>query len=233
MRITRRNERARKRVPRRSLCSLVAAMAVLLPLAQTALSSSQAKEPDSAGRLESFKRFIASPPNIEELVWQKTVAGDSYAGRPSSSAASIPKGTFWFQARWQPDSLFLKSGMDFTVALPRQRHGEEILIRRGDEFWTIDTSGLRLNWIRLTKLLSARGRATFEVFRLIKLGLQISKFSIIRKAPAVFQVQLRRGLLRLHSLEAEESWVVIDKPPASIPGAASDHCSTLSLCWSG
>ncbi len=73
--------------------------------------------------LEQFKNFMASPPVIENVVFQMITAfGDSPL--PEAKGAKGPHDWVnYLQARWQPDCLFLKSGTNLNVAEPGKRTG--------------------------------------------------------------------------------------------------------------
>ncbi len=96
--------------------------------------------------LEQFKQFMASPPVIENVVFQMITAfGDSPLPE-AKGAKGVHDWVNYLQARWQPDCLFLKSGTNLNVADPGKRTGEEINARFHDEHWTLSRMGFVTSW---------------------------------------------------------------------------------------
>src|SRR5260370_21666157 len=88
---------------------IVNAAIILLP-AQTAFCTVETPTIANLTPMESFKRFLASPPTIETLVWQKITRLTFGPERPAGMDSRMQKDPgIWFQARWQPGALFLKA----------------------------------------------------------------------------------------------------------------------------
>jgi hypothetical protein len=95
--------------------------------------------------LDVFKQFMASPPVIEGLLYEKMMARDNQKGLADGVLGTNGRVTYGF-AKWQPGCLYLKLGGSDLVAAPNLQSGEEIDAMLGVEHWRIDPIGLCAYW---------------------------------------------------------------------------------------
>src|ERR1022692_4005641 len=95
--------------------------------------------------LDAFKQFMASPPVIEGLLYEKIMARDTQKGLADGVPGTNGRVTYGF-AKCQPGCLYLKLGGSDLVAAPNLQSGEEIDAMLGVEHWRIDPIGLCAYW---------------------------------------------------------------------------------------
>jgi hypothetical protein len=90
------------------------------------------ERPDSApSPVEQFKEFIANPPRIENLVFSVEVLPSSGSAEPGIKRAGT---TTFFQAKWQPGSVFFREIQGPEVAASPATPGQLVVID-GPEYW--------------------------------------------------------------------------------------------------
>jgi len=117
----------------------VVLMSLLVELNGAPMESSANQTP-----VESFKAFIASPPNIENLVFGKVVALDLQLGLAGDATNKTRRS--YFRAQWEPGSLFVRSATNLADALSSATPGKETVINLGDSYWHFDDDGMVSHW---------------------------------------------------------------------------------------
>lgn len=87
--------------------------------------------------IDGFKRFISSPPPIQELVFRQKTAPKPDTAKPKDGSFAASTNYLFFQARYEPPTIVLKKEHTLSNLLSERLSGGLLAIL-GKEYWWID-----------------------------------------------------------------------------------------------